>query len=96
MHESKSPPRRCSRRRRRRGLWQPRFWEHTIEDDEDFSQHFDYVHYNPVKHGLVNRAGDWPWSSFHRWVHAGVYPADWGGGSISTANAAMEHSTGEP
>ena len=49
-----------------------------MEDNEDFSHHFDDVHYNPVKHGLVNRAGDWPWSSFHRWVRAGVYPADWG------------------
>ena len=67
-----------------------------IEDDEDFSHHFDDVHYHPVKHGLVNHVRDWPCSSFHRWVHTGVYPADWGGGSISATNTSMEHSTGEP
>ena len=64
--EGKASP--AKQRQRRRGLWQPRFWEHTIEDDEDFSHHFDDVPYNPVKHGLVNRVRDWPCSSFHRWV----------------------------
>ena len=64
-------------RERRRGIWQPRFWEHTIEDEEDFDRHFDYVHYNPVKHGLVRCPHEWPHSSFHRWVKAGVYPWHW-------------------
>ncbi len=59
---------------RRRGVWQPRFWEHTIED---FERHFDYIHYNPVKHGHVRRPNDWPYSSFHRWVAAGVYVRHW-------------------
>lgn len=63
----------------RRGVWQPRFWEHTIETDEDFERHFDYVHYNPVKHGHASVPAEWPWSSFHRWVAAGVYPENWGG-----------------
>ena len=64
----------------RRGIWQPRLWEHTLEDDGDFDRHFDYLHYNPVKHDLVRRPRDWPASSFHRWVRAGVYDRDWGAG----------------
>jgi putative transposase len=61
-------------------LWQSRFWEHTIRDDADFAHHIDYIHYNPVKHGLVERVRDWPYSTFHRHVEAGIYPLDWGGG----------------
>jgi putative transposase len=66
------------KRQRRRGVWQPRFWEHMIRDETDFDRHFDYVHYNPVKHGHVTCVKDWPFSSFHRWVRSGVYPPDWG------------------
>jgi putative transposase len=62
-------------------LWQRRFWEHTIRDDTDFERHVDYVHFNPVKHGLVSRVHDWPHSSFHRYVRDGVLPKDWGGDS---------------
>src|SRR5262245_40615511 len=62
----------------RRGVWQPKFWEHTIRDEVDLERHFDYIHYNPVKHGLVSRPCDWPWCSFHQWVRKGVYPPDWG------------------
>ncbi|WP_255481936.1 transposase [Cellvibrio sp. KY-GH-1] len=58
-------------------LWQRRFWEHTIRDDEDMNNHINYIHYNPVKHGLVERAADWPHSGFHRYVHAGILPLDW-------------------
>ncbi|MCO6057805.1 transposase [Pseudomonas sp. MOB-449] len=65
--------------RRELGFWQRRFWEHQIRDEQDYRQHMDYLHRNPVKHGLVNRVADWPWSSFHRLVRAGVYPNDWGG-----------------
>lgn len=60
-------------------LWQRRFWEHTIRDDRDFDRHVDYIHYNPVKHGLVGRVCDWPYSSFHRFVRVGLLPRDWGG-----------------
>jgi putative transposase len=60
-------------------LWQRRFWEHTIRDEEDFARHVDYIHFNPVKHGLVRRVRDWPYSSFHRYVRSGLLPADWGG-----------------
>jgi putative transposase len=64
-------------RERRRGIWQRRFWEHAISDEDDFQVHFDYIHYNPVKHKLVNCPCDWKPSSIHRWVKAGVYPVDW-------------------
>jgi putative transposase len=62
-----------------RGIWQRRYWEHLIRDDRDFGQHADYIHYNPVKHGYVSRAGDWPYSSFHRYVRVGIYRDGWGG-----------------
>ena len=60
-------------------LWQRRFWEHTIRDEEDFSRHVDYIHYNPVKHRLVKRVVEWPYSSFHRYVRLGALPQDWAG-----------------
>jgi len=59
--------------KRERNIWQRRFWEHRIRDDEDRNRHMDYIHYNPVKHGLVNSPVDWRYSSFHRYVKAGVY-----------------------
>lgn len=62
-----------------RGIWQRRYWEHTIRDDEDFRRHIDYIHYNPMKHGYVCAVADWPHSTFHSYVRDGVYPADWGG-----------------
>ena len=65
-------------KRREREIWQRRFWEHTIRDESDFQRHFDYIHFNPVKHGHVSRCSDWPYSSFHRCVEQGIYPADWG------------------
>jgi putative transposase len=66
------------KRERRCGIWQPRFWEHTLEDEDDFERHFDYVHYNPVKHGHVRCPHQWPHSSFHRYVSLGVYDQRWG------------------
>jgi len=61
-------------------IWQPRFWEHLIRDEEDFRRHFDYIHYNPVKHGLVSAPAAWPYSSFRRFVRMNWYDADWGAG----------------
>jgi putative transposase len=58
-------------------VWQRRFWEHTIRDERDLANHVDYVHYNPVRHGLVSRVADWPYSSFHRFVARGDLPPDW-------------------
>ncbi|MFZ2067099.1 MAG: transposase [Xanthobacteraceae bacterium] len=60
-------------------FWQRRYWEHTIRDDGDFARHVDYIHFNPVKHGLVKRVCDWPHSSFHLYVRRGVLPQDWAG-----------------
>ncbi len=58
-------------------IWQDRFWEHVIRNDVDFRRHLDYIHWNPVKHGHVERAIDWPWSTFHRYVEKGWYSQDW-------------------
>jgi len=58
-------------------VWQRRFWEHTVRDEADLLSHVDYIHYNPVKHGLVTRVSDWPYSSFHRFVRMGWLSADW-------------------
>jgi len=63
--------------RRERGIWQRRFWEHRIQDERDYSAHVDYIHFNPVKHGLVEHVADWPYSSFHQAVARGIYPREW-------------------
>ena len=65
--------------RREPGLWQRRYWEHQIRDEADLERHIDYIHWNPVKHGLVANVRDWPHSTFHRYVREGGYPGDWGG-----------------
>ena len=62
-----------------RGIWQRRYWEHTLRNEQDFERHVDYIHINPVKHGYVTRVAAWPYSSFHRMVKLGVYPEDWAG-----------------
>ena len=67
------------RLKRERGVWQRRYWEHRIRDEQDLQRHFDYIHFNPVKHGHAPRAVEWPHSSIHRYVRAGVLPADWAG-----------------
>ena len=64
--------------RNERPVWQRRFWEHALRDEEDWRNHMDYIHYNPVKHGLATRPGDWPWSSFGSAVAKGWYEASWG------------------
>ena len=64
-------------RRSERGLWQRRYWEHAIRDTDDYRRHMDYIHYNPVKHGLVNDPRDWPFSSLTRLIARGAYESDW-------------------
>ncbi len=64
-------------KRGERGVWQRRFWEHLIRDQQDFARHMDYIHYNPVKHGHAKCPHQWKHSSFHRWVKEGVYRPDW-------------------
>ena len=66
-------------KRREATIWQRRFWEHCIRDENDLQRHVDYLHFNPVKHGLVSRVSDWPHSTFHRFVAEGKYPIDWAG-----------------
>jgi putative transposase len=60
-----------------RGIWQRRYWEHTLRDESDFEQHCHYIHFNPVKHGHASAASQWPYSSFQRFVRLGVYPVNW-------------------
>ena len=60
-----------------RRVWQRRYWEHTIRDDEDLRRHIDYIHYNPVKHGHARSVAEWPHSSFKRHVARGWLPGDW-------------------
>src|SRR5262249_59272272 len=62
-----------------RRVWQRRYWEHLIQDERDYAGHVDYVHYNPVKHGYVERGGEWPHSTVHRYMARGTYPPDWAG-----------------
>jgi putative transposase len=59
-------------------IWQHRFWEHQIRDENDFVNHVEYIHFNPVKHGLATSPTAWPHSTFHRFVQQGMYPCDWG------------------
>ena len=63
----------AQRRRGRAGIWQERFWEHRICDDNDYARRFDYIHYNPVKHELVTWPEEWPWSTYHRYARKGWY-----------------------
>ena len=63
-------------------IWQRRFWEHEIRDQRDYEKHLDYCYWNPLKHGLVNRVCDWPYSTFHRDVKKGLYPPDWCGDTV--------------
>ena len=65
-------------KKREKGIWQRRYWEHLIRDERDWRNHMDYIHYNPVRHGYVQWVRDWPYSSFHRCVERGWYEADWG------------------
>lgn len=82
--EERSPVR---RQRGERGIWQRRFWEHAIRNEKDYARHVDYVHFNPVKHGLVEAVHAWPYSTFHQWVRRGLYPQDWGGGILDALEA---------
>lgn len=77
--------------KREQCVWQRRFWEHQIRDEKDFKAHVDYIHYNPVKHGLVKSPKDWLYSSFHREVKAGMYDNDWGVNNEVEFDAGVGH-----
>jgi len=66
--------------KRERAVWQRRYWEHQIRGDQDLQTHVDYIHHNPVKHGYVAKAVDWPYKSLHRYIRMGWLAADWGTG----------------
>ena len=70
-------------RRRERGIWQRRYWEHRIRDELDYQRHMDYIHYNAVKHGYSERPIDWPYSTFQKFVEEGIYSSYWGGVGIN-------------
>jgi putative transposase len=65
-------------KKQEKAIWQRRFWEHCIKDEEDYNNHINYIHYNPVKHGLVKAPKDWQYSSFKRYVREGIYDLEWG------------------
>ena len=92
QHLLSKPQSESQQKRRELGLWQRRFWEHQIRDEADYEKHMDYLHYNPVKHGLVDSVSGWPYSTFHRYVEIGVYPNDW----ASNATAEASNNYGEP
>jgi putative transposase len=74
----KGPIPKSRQNKHEQGVWQRRFWEHEIRDERDFGRHVEYIHYNPVKHGLVKAPKDWPHSSFDRFVQEGLYDRQWG------------------
>lgn len=65
-------------KKREKGIWHRRYFEHTIIDEIDLNKHIDYVHYNPVKHGHVTNVKDWKYSTFHKFVKANMYDFNWG------------------
>ena len=75
-----------------RGIWQRRYREHQIRDENDFARHVDYIHYNPVKHGHVKSPCDWAHSSVHRFIREGILQPGWGADYVATEGA----SWGEP
>ena len=71
-------------------IWQRRFWEHQIKNDQDWRNHMDYVHFNPVKHGYVNAPSLWQYSSFHKGVRQGIYHPDWGASDLTNEVKKMD------
>jgi putative transposase len=82
-------------KRGEKGIWQPRFWEHCVDGEDDLVSCVDYIHWNPRKHDLVRRVRDWRWSSFHRFVRLGEYNLDWGGEVPLTIQTHIDHHWGE-
>ncbi|MCZ6818786.1 MAG: transposase [Calditrichaeota bacterium] len=69
-----------------KAVWQRRYWEHMIRDDNNFAKHFGTTHFNPVKQGYISKPRDWKWSSFHRYFRLGYYPEEWGCGEVCCGN----------
>ncbi|WP_374498143.1 REP-associated tyrosine transposase [Vogesella indigofera] len=86
----RGPPPAARQSKGQQAVWQNRYWEHLLRDDDDFRRHVEYIHYNPVKHGLVAHVRDWPYSSFLRYVHDGLYPLEWGADWVMTDDLGAE------
>jgi putative transposase len=71
------------RNKKEQAVWQRRFWEHQIRDEEDWRRHVEYIHYNPVRHKLMQALKDWKYSSFHRYIRDGIYNVIWGANIVS-------------
>ena len=67
-------------KKKEKSIWQRRFWEHVIRNQQDLNRHIEYIHYNSVKHGLARAPANWAYSSFHRYVNNGIYDIKWGSG----------------
>jgi putative transposase len=80
--EFKAPPSASRQGKKEQAVWQRRFWEHQIRNEQDFVQHVEYIHYNPVKHGYAETPIDWLFSSFHRYVKKDLYPDNWGASEV--------------
>jgi putative transposase len=92
LKSHEAPVRSGSRRSKgEQGIWQRRFWEHVIRDDADFAVHLDYIHFNPVKHGLCRAASEWPHSTFRDWVERDVYHEDWGAHEVPSIPEHVGH-----
>ena len=65
-------------KKKEKGVWQRRYWEYTIRDEDDLYKHLDYIHWNPVKHGYIENVRDWKYSSFHKFVNQKLYDINWG------------------
>lgn len=76
--------------KRERGIWQRRFWEHLIRDEQDYERHLNYIHYNPVKHGHVKSPSQWPHSSIHRYINAGILPVNWACADVTGADPKLQ------
>jgi len=83
----------AKKKRRESSLWQRRFWEHRIRSERDFTNHLDYLHFNPVKHGHCHNPADWPFSSIHRYQAKGIYPKDWA--ATESPNLKQNYNYGE-
>ena len=88
-HGYKNTPSASRKKKNEQAVWQRRFWEHLIRDDEDYLRHVEYIHYNPVKHGLVKAPKDWPYSSFHKYMRERKYDLNWGAVRLMTFDEAI-------
>jgi putative transposase len=95
-HRGMPDPEGIDRKRGEQAVWQRRFWEHTISGERDFGTHLDYIHLNPVQHGLVRAPSDWPHSTYKSWVGRGAYDKTWGIDALPEVSDWARQHAGEP